>query len=92
MKSIVQGNREGCFVCGRTATDRHHIFFGTANREMSEKYKLTVNLCHYHHEHPMGGVHFNPELNELLRQKAREAFEREYPDLDFEKIFVQGVD
>ena len=38
-----------CFLCGRNGSadplDRHHIFAGP-NRQKSEKYGLTVYLCH----------------------------------------------
>lgn len=35
-----------CFLCGRTGNlDRHHIFGGPF-RKKSEKYGLTVDLCH----------------------------------------------
>ena len=35
-----------CFLCGRTTNlDRHHIF-GGPYRKKSEKYGLTVDLCH----------------------------------------------
>lgn len=35
-----------CFLCGRTTgLDRHHIF-GGPYRKKSEKYGLTVDLCH----------------------------------------------
>ena len=38
-----------CWLCGRNGTadplDKHHIF-GGANRKKSEKYGLTVYLCH----------------------------------------------
>lgn len=92
MKSIVQGKRDGCFVCGREPTEEHHIFGGVANRPLSDKYGLTVNLCQYHHRDAKGGVHFNPILMAQLKEKGREAFEREYPTLEFERIFIQGLD
>ena len=88
--SIVQGNREGCYICGAVPTERHHIF-GGSNRDLSEKYGLTVDLCPYHHRDSKGGAHFNPVLMEMLKKKGREAFEREY-ELDFEEIFIRGLD
>jgi len=39
-----------CWLCGRNGTadplDKHHIF-GGAYRKKSEKYGLTVDLCHH---------------------------------------------
>lgn len=89
MNSIVQGERPGCYVCGRTPTERHHIF-GGASRDISEYFGLVVDLCPYHHRDSKGGAHFNPALMKMLKQKGREAFERENPGLDFEAIFIRG--
>lgn len=45
MRSIIFQEPRQCYLCGtHNATDRHHVFPG-ANRRMSEKYGLTVNLC-----------------------------------------------
>lgn len=42
-------NGRSCWLCGRNGTaeplDKHHIF-GGALRKKSEKYGLTVHLCH----------------------------------------------
>lgn len=90
MESIVQGERQGCYICGRAPTEEHHIFGGVADRPLSEKYGLKVNLCPYHHRDSKGGAHFNQTLMEQLKKKGRESFEREYPTLDFERIFIRG--
>lgn len=48
-----------CFLCGRYGpVERHHIF-GAANRKKSERYGLTVNLCHWCHNEPPDGAHFS---------------------------------
>ena len=54
-----------CWLCGRNGVqdplDRHHIF-GGANRAKSERYGLTVYLCH-------GSCHlFGPEAAHQNRQ------------------------
>lgn len=57
-----------CFLCGRTAgLDRHHIF-GGPYRKKSEKYGLTVDLCHDScHIFGPNSVHQNRET--MLRIK-----------------------
>ena len=39
-----------CWLCGRNGSrdplDKHHIFGGVAYRDKSERYGLTVDLCH----------------------------------------------
>lgn len=49
MNSIIQGDKEHCFLCGGNGgywgLDEHHVYSG-ANRRLSEKYGLKVYLCH----------------------------------------------
>ena len=56
------GTNEGCYVCGYPVTEIHHIF-GGANRKISDKYGFTVRLCHYHHNEPPDGAHFNRDFD-----------------------------
>lgn len=77
MRSIIQNDKR-CFVCGATqALEEHHIF-GGANRAKSERYGLKVRLCHWHHNEPPEGAHFNSELNERLKQIGQRAFEARF--------------
>lgn len=95
MKSIMQTKKE-CYVCHSlvgaemslpdTGLEMHHIFGGTANRKLSEKYGLKVWLCHNHHNEPPCGVHFCKEAAEKLHEEGQTAFERKYPNEDFKVI------
>ena len=77
MKTVLQTNKE-CFVCGTTNNlESHHVFGGTANRKVSERYGLKVWLCHEHHTGNTG-VHFNPELNQQLHEIAQRFYEAHY--------------
>ena len=38
-----------CVVCGFVPSEVHHCIPGTANRQKSDKYGLTINLCRKHH-------------------------------------------
>lgn len=86
MKSIIQEDTDYCYICGRYHTEIHHIFFGTANRKLSERYGLTVGLCYNHHR-GNNGVHHNRELDEELKKQAQEVFMKTYPWHDFKTIF-----
>ena len=44
-----------CCLCGKENSIGHHVF-GGASRLISDKYRLVVPLCHYHHTGP-GGFH-----------------------------------
>lgn len=87
MKSIIQKEKK-CFITGSTQNlHSHHILFGK-NRGLSERYGLKVWLTWGFHEGDYG-VHgkYGHELDKKLKIIAQESFNREYPDLDFIKIF-----
>lgn len=86
-KSIMTALMGYCFICGNAASEVHHIFHGTANRKLSEKYGLTVPLCHRCHNEPPDGVHFNRENDLALKRAGESMFRLKYPDLDFVEVF-----
>ena len=71
-KSILQDKKE-CFLTGATYDlHEHHVFFGTGNRKISEKYGLKVWLRADLHNMSDEGVHFNKELDLQLKRMAQE--------------------
>ena len=86
-KSILQENTDYCFVCGRYGTEIHHIFYGTANRKLSDKYGLVVGLCYNHHRGNDGVHGGNKELDMSLKQTAQAKFQEIYPQTDFLAVF-----
>lgn len=66
-----------CWMCGRTATEWHHIF-GASNKKNSERYGAMVRLCHWCHNEPPDGVHHNKETRSYLQATAQERVMREY--------------
>lgn len=87
MRSILSNERE-CLVCGAPYhLHKHHIFYGTANRKLSEKYGCWCYLCARHHNMSNQGVHSNKVLDNKLKQEAQRAFEKAYPNEDFLSIF-----
>ena len=80
MNSIITGNEKGkCFICGRhMPTESHHIFFGTANRKLSDKYGIKVDLCHECHNEPPNGVHFSNIQCRFLQKIAQSEAMRYY--------------
>ena len=67
-----------CARCGTTVwLERHHIF-GGANRKKSDKYGYVIDLCHYCHNEPPDGAHFNKEFMDYLRAWAQKDFESKY--------------
>lgn len=95
-KSIMQNKDIGqCYLCRflhndysiKPVREEHHVMGGTANRRLSEKYGLKVYLDPDHHRNGPEAVHKNAEVAEILHKEAQKAFERTYPDLDFQTIF-----
>ena len=93
MKSIIQSEKE-CYLCrylydfeNTRNLEDHHIFFGTANRRLSEKYGLKVWLCQFHHNVGELSVHNNRKNDLILKEIAQREFERTYPEKKFINIF-----
>lgn len=93
MKSIIQDKKE-CFLCrylyGTENTNNlcsHHIFFGTANRRLSEEYGLKAWLCIYHHTEGIGAVHKNRDSDMILKKIAQKKFEETHTREEFIQIF-----
>ena len=51
-----------CYLCGDTATDRHHIFNGPM-RNKSEEYNAVINVCRECHDL----IHKDYSLRESLK-------------------------
>ena len=67
-KSIVSNERI-CLVCSTTHNlHKHHIFYGTGKRMLSEKYGCWCYLCGVHHNLSIAGVHFNKALDNELKE------------------------
>ena len=93
MKSIIQEDKNHCFLCGMNLNleplDEHHIFFGI-NRKNSEKYGLKVYL-HHNKCHIFGknAVHQNAEVDRALKAMVQKIAMRHYgwSEYDFRLIF-----
>ncbi len=77
-----------CYLCGsRQWLEEHHIFGNVANRKLSEKFGMKVWLCHYCHNEPPAGVHFNKKNDIYLKQMAQTVFENEYSHGECMRVF-----
>lgn len=77
MQSIIDNGRR-CFICGRPATDVHHIFHGAGLRSVSEKYGLKVPLCREHHTAGPEAVHVNADQDRRLKAYAQAVAMKKY--------------
>lgn len=88
MKSIIQTDKQECYLCGGRASEEHHVMKGTSNRKWSEKYGLKVYLCPICHRIGKHAVHNNRETDLRLIQTAQKIFELQVGTReDFRRIF-----
>lgn len=87
-------NRAACWFCGKYGTESnplqiHHVWHGTANRRLSEKFGLTVKLCADCHRK----VHSDRETDLRLMQAGELAFLTKFKASipDFIRIFGKNV-
>lgn len=77
VKSLLQRN-EACYICGTTLNlHLHHIFYGTANRKLSDADGCVVYLCQRHHT-GAGGVHGNRKIDLTLKARCEVAWIEKY--------------
>lgn len=96
MRSILHNKKDRtCFLCiilnGDYSIKRvlheHHVLFGTAGRQLAEKYGLKVYLCPGHHENEKESVHVNAEIAKILKQAAEITFIKKYSAEMFREVF-----
>lgn len=79
-KGIVTQHETICFICGRQAETEHHLIFGTAGRELSEKDGLKVPVCNNCHNmgQKLCRIHENPMAERMSKMIGQLAWEREW--------------
>ena len=74
-----------CEYCGKWAElDRHHLIGGTGNKQLSERYNLTMCLCRECHRK----AHEDPAMYKRLHQIGERIWISKYGTIeDFIKVF-----
>ena len=81
--SILQEDKNKCFLCHRQLKLDKHEALGGRNRQLSMRYGLVYYLCRKCHSE----AEINIEIKNYLKEYARKIFEKEYPNLNFKEIF-----
>ena len=88
-KSIIQDEKV-CYLTGRGDNlEEHHVYYGTGNRKLSEKYGLKIYLTAEMHRNGKEAVHNNRELDMKIKAEVQEKAMEHYGwDIeDFRYIF-----
>ena len=76
-QSILQDKKE-CFVCGFPFDlHLHHVFYGTANRKLSDADGCVIYLCQFHHT-GVQGVHYQHKLDLIIKEQCQKAWQETY--------------
>ena len=77
--SVLQGTNKECYKTGKTVDlHKHHIFYGTGNRAISDKHGFWVWLTPELHNMSDEGIHNgNIKLDLELKRDCQKAFEEQ---------------
>lgn len=84
----MQTTKGVCYICGNNMGYELHHVFGGRNRKKSDKYGLTVYLCHMCHNEPPNGVHFNAKIAKRLKAEAQRIAMESYK-WDYQKFLEE---
>ncbi len=86
--SILTNDMNKCFLTGSTNNIHIHHVFGAANRKNSEKYGFLVPLRADWHNMADYGVHFNKDLDLILKRLCQDYWLQNYgTQKDFINVF-----
>ena len=87
MKSVMQKNKEICWMCFKSGKLHPHHIFNGALRKKSEQYGYIV----YVHDLPCHRlIHDNPAMAKELKKMAQTDFEKSHTREEFIKIFKKS--
>lgn len=88
-KSILQGDERKCYVTGQCNNlHKHHIYFGTGLRKISEDNGFWCYLSGWLHNQSNDGVHGKNghELDNMLKRHCQIAYEKTHSREDFIRL------
>jgi hypothetical protein len=88
-KPLFNQRIDGCWVCQNPYVEEHHIIYGSGRRKISDDEGCVVYLCHYHHQDPRAGIHFDQDFDNAMKQMCQRKWEeREGIDDPEHKAFI----
>ena len=83
MNSILQDRKECYFTKATTGLHKHHIYYGTGQRQISEDNGFTVWLRGDLHNMSKDGVHFNKARDLRLKRACQRKYEETHSRDEF---------
>ena len=65
-----------CQICGKRATDKHHMIHGRGRRAKADKYGLIISVCRQCHRR----IHEDRALDLEIIKSAQEEWEAKFGD------------
>lgn len=77
-----------CWICGKSYSQTHEIFYGNGKRQLSIQYGQQVKLCNDHHRQ----VHAHPNkgLDRELKQMGQRNFEAIHGRVKYMEVFQKN--
>ena len=76
-----------CDLCCAPYAELHEVFYGTANRRISQMYNMQIRLCPFHHREAPTGVHHNKKFDLWLKRHYQRKFETLFGHEKFVELF-----
>lgn len=82
-QSVLVEDMDHCVECGKVRVAMHHVFYGIANRPLSDEDGYIIPMCHRHHNGSNEAIHFNRELDLKWKRIAQLHYERTHTRKEF---------
>ena len=78
MKESILQTEKACYICGNTLNlHKPHVFYGIANRKLSDADGCVIWLCHSHHT-GVRGIHQNIAVDNVIKRRMQRAWQEHY--------------
>jgi hypothetical protein len=74
-KGLFNAREDGCWVCGNPEVQEHHVFYGVGRRKVSDAEGCVIYLCHFHHQDPRSGIHFDKDFDRAVKCQCQMKWE-----------------
>lgn len=71
-QTYAQTDVQLCAICGKLATERHHLIYGSSQRRLADIDGITMPLCRACHK----DIHYNGKLGTLSKMFGQLMWER----------------